>query len=229
MRSDMTKLLRGSSTIKELATCVSALVLCIASGQSAADDTEIFYGADSQTNVLFILDTSGSMLNQDGTGITRLDRLKAALKTVLATNEHFNAGLLSYSGNTILLHEEIMPVADAKAQLIESIVALDTGGGTPTQRALYEGVRYFRGGPSEYAKIDKVATTQTYISPITNQCQSNHIVLLSDGFPTEDTTGHEAMAQSLGVTCETVDVGEGKVSNGTCGEEIAQYLSLIHI
>jgi len=227
MRSDKSKFLRNGSFLKEMATCVSALALCIAAGQSAADDTEIFFGAGTKTNVLFILDNSGSMKNKDGTGITRLDRLKAALKTVLNTNEYFNAGLLAYSSQAIVLHEEIMPVTENKAALIASIDALGIGGGTPTQRALFEGVLYYRGEPAQYAKTESGNTVQTYVSPITNQCQSNHIVLLSDGYPTNDDSGHKAIAESMGVTCETVGVGEGEnnVSNGTCGAEIANYAS----
>ena len=109
-------------------------------------------------------------------------------------------------------------VADTKTQLIDTITALSAGGGTPTQRALYEGMLYYRGENSWGG-----TPAQTYHSPLTNQCQSNHIVLLSDGLPTEDTAGHTQISTAIGKTCTTVDVGN-RTDNGTCGQELAEYL-----
>jgi len=219
MRSNKTTILHKSGILKELATCVSALALCIASGQSAADDTEIFFSTGPQPNVLFILDVSGSMGTvDDNDGLTRLDKLKDALKTLLTSNDRFNAGLLSYSGDAIKLLEEVRPVADTKDALIDTITALSAGGGTPTQRALYEGMRYYRGEPSWSAP-----TAQIYTSPLTNQCQSNHIVLLSDGLPTEDTAGYTQISGSIGTACTAVNVGDS-TNNGTCGLELNEYL-----
>ena len=68
-----------------------------------ADDTEVFFGAQtaqstSYPNVLFILDTSGSMSSQDGTGMTRLDRMKNAVETILDTATNINVGLMRYNG-----------------------------------------------------------------------------------------------------------------------------------
>ena len=224
MRSETTSSLLKGRLVKELATCMSALALCIASGQSAADDTEIFFSTGPQPNVLFILDVSGSMgtVDDDGDGdptndVTRLDKLKAALNVLLNTNDRFNAGLMSYSGHAIELLEDINPVADNKDDLISSINGLYDGGGTPTQRALFEGLLYYQG------KDASAGPAQIYNSPITQQCQSNHIVLLSDGLPTEDSTGHTQISNAIGRACAPVNVGN-KVSNGTCGAELTQYL-----
>lgn len=219
MRSDKVTLPHKSGLFNKLATCVSALALCVAAGQSAADDTEIFFSTGPQPNVLFILDVSGSMGTvDDGDGLTRLDKLKDALHTLLTTNDRFNAGLMSYSGSAIELLEDIHPVADTKTQLLNTITALSAGGGTPTQRALYEGMLYYRGEPSWGG-----TPAQTYNSPLTNQCQSNHIVLLSDGKPTEDVAGQTQISNAIGKACTSVDVGS-KTNNGTCGLELAEYL-----
>ncbi|MCB1755068.1 MAG: VWA domain-containing protein [Gammaproteobacteria bacterium] len=68
-----------------------------------ADDTEIFFGAQtaqstSYPNVLFILDTSGSMDSKDGTGITRLDRMKDAVTQIIDTATNINVGMMRFNG-----------------------------------------------------------------------------------------------------------------------------------
>ena len=202
-----------------MTTCVSAFFLCIAAAQSAADDTEIFVSANQAPNVLFVLDVSASMKEiDDDDGLTRLEKVKAAIKVLLNTNEGFNAGLLTYSGSNIRLRNNIMPVTEARDDLLASLQALKPSGGTLTQSAVYEGLRYYRGDTSMAGTPE-----QTYVSPITQQCQSNHIVLLSDGIPTEDPIGHENISAGIGRACTRVDIGN-RFTNGTCGVELTEYL-----
>gem|GEM_PF-4019728 len=66
------------SRIKTLTSTLLLSSLCL-SPIVTADDTEIFYGrssdaANTNPNILFILDTSGSMSNWDNTGQSRMDR-----------------------------------------------------------------------------------------------------------------------------------------------------------
>lgn len=66
-----------------------------------ADDTEIFFGGSSGTatnNVLFILDTSGSMATDDeGNGTSRMDDLKEAFKSLLSQVNGVNVGMMRFS------------------------------------------------------------------------------------------------------------------------------------
>ena len=67
-----------------------------------ADDTEIFFGGiqDStiKPNILFILDTSGSMNGtDDGQTDTRLDRMKDAFTTVISGLNNVNVGLMRFN------------------------------------------------------------------------------------------------------------------------------------
>ena len=223
MRSDTVRCLLKSRFFKETTTCVSAFLFCIAAAQSAADDTEIFVSATHQPNVLFVLDVSSSMKNvDDNDGVTRLAKVKGALKLLLNSNENFNAGLMAYSGGNhgmgIRLLDNISPVAEAKGDLITSIEGLTHGGGTPTQGALYEGLRYYRGDTSLYGN-----QAQTYVSPLRQECQSNHIVLLSDGIPTEDPLAYTQIGNDIGTTCPSVTVGD-RPGSGTCGVELTEYL-----
>ncbi len=67
---------------------------------SAADDTEIYTGTGIEgvrPNVLFILDTSGSMGNFDGTTQSRMDRMKDALTQMLDDVDNVNIGLMRFT------------------------------------------------------------------------------------------------------------------------------------
>ncbi len=70
--------------------------------QLHADDTEIYLGNTNlatgvRPNVLFILDTSGSMANLDGMAQDRLDRMKDALRTILDDANNINVGLMRFT------------------------------------------------------------------------------------------------------------------------------------
>ncbi len=69
----------------------------------SADDTEIFFGQskdafNNNPNILFILDTSGSMGARDGGTTSRMDRLKVAMRTLLRESSGFRVGLMGFSG-----------------------------------------------------------------------------------------------------------------------------------
>ncbi len=70
---------------------------------SVADDTEIYLGGAAlregiRPNVLFILDTSGSMsATVTGTGMDRLDNMKVAIKQILDGATNINVGLMRFS------------------------------------------------------------------------------------------------------------------------------------
>lgn len=72
----------------------------------------------------------------------------------------------------------------------------------------------------KYCASEHITGAPTYISPFTHECQTNHIVLLTDGEPTADSTAANEVKSITGAGC--IDQSGGR---GTCGEEIASYLS----
>ena len=82
---------------------ITSLSLVLATSIGRADDTEIYFSAGSATesvlrpNVLFILDTSGSMESIADSGQTRLDELKDAMETVLDSLSDVNVGLMRFN------------------------------------------------------------------------------------------------------------------------------------
>jgi type IV pilus assembly protein PilY1 len=66
------------------------------------DDLEIYLGTSNsevtyKPNVLFIMDTSGSMSNKDGTNESRMQRVQNALRNSLGSATNINAGLMRFS------------------------------------------------------------------------------------------------------------------------------------
>lgn len=75
----------------------------VASAVTSADDTEIYFSEslgseNSKSNVMFMLDTSGSMNRTDDIGIRRIDRLKSAMYDVVNFAEDVNIGISSFGG-----------------------------------------------------------------------------------------------------------------------------------
>ena len=87
---------------QHLITLFISSVLAGGINLAVADDLEIYLGTAGQQvtydpNVLFIMDTSGSMTNKDGTSESRMLRVQTALKEVLGTATNINAGLMRFS------------------------------------------------------------------------------------------------------------------------------------
>lgn len=91
-------MLRRNATLISIYFYLSLFVTSV-----CADDTEIFFGGSASSagvispNVLFILDTSSSMTSTDGLGVTRLDRMKEALRNILNDANNINVGLMRFS------------------------------------------------------------------------------------------------------------------------------------
>ncbi len=117
----------------KLTPSILVFIMSVSAGFSAkADDTEIFFGGISssfRSNVLFILDTSGSMSDEDCTGSwynqvcqpTRMERMKSAFQSLLTNMNNINVGLMRYNspGGPILY-----PVTDIDSVLDASAIAV---------------------------------------------------------------------------------------------------------
>lgn len=131
---------------KKIGLCISACLLSFMISFSAfGDDLEIYLGSSStqvtyKPNVLFIMDTSGSMSARDNTYTTRMQKVQDALRNALGNATNINAGLMRFSdfGGPILYPiqdidspvspELIIPVVDGKddASEIGGVIDLDS-------------------------------------------------------------------------------------------------------
>ncbi|MEM7256044.1 MAG: PilC/PilY family type IV pilus protein [Pseudomonadota bacterium] len=152
---------------------------------------------------------------------SRLDRVKVALNSVLENTHGFNAGLMSYSSyvrGQFSLRNEVKAIADTRTSLIDNINSLYASGGTPTQSAMYEGMRYFRGE----SPIDMGGIRSSGPPSVVGTCQSNHIVVLTDGYPYGRSNEYTRIGNHIGINCRN-DRGNNRYG-GNCGIELAQYM-----
>jgi type IV pilus assembly protein PilY1 len=113
--------------INKFIAVLLASSLTLFSSVISADDLEIYLGtAGSEVtynpNVLFIMDTSGSMNNKDGGTESRMLRVQNALKETLNSVTNINAGLMRFSdfGGPVLY--PVRPIDDSVSpEIITSI------------------------------------------------------------------------------------------------------------
>lgn len=115
-----------SASFKSLFILITSVIFTQA---TLADDLEIYLGTSGSQvtynpNVLFIMDTSGSMTAKDYTTESRMLRVQNALKQTLSSVTNINAGLMRFSdyGGPVLY--PVRPIDDAvRPEIITSISA----------------------------------------------------------------------------------------------------------
>jgi len=84
-------------------TCflLGLLLPALALFPAQADDTEVLFSTGTTPNVLFILDSSGSMSGIDpGNDSTRMRQMQDAMIQLIGSSENMNVGLMQFSGSS---------------------------------------------------------------------------------------------------------------------------------
>jgi len=110
---------------------------------------------------------------------------------------------------------------------------LTPSGNTPLTESLYEAYRYYSGETRLYgsgSSTDAGALSGgSYDSPITNECQDNNIVLLSDGLPTADQFADNEISAIVPGTCNfddtSTDEDDQDGNGGSCLDDLAGYMA----
>lgn len=123
----------------------------------------------------------------DGTDLTtglipndyRMNVAKNVAANVVNDNTNLRMGLTAFNtddGGRVLENCATGNTTD----LLDSISGLTASTWTPLGETLYEVTRYFRGMDGYYNDVD-------YTSPIQYRCQKNFVIVITDGYPTQDT------------------------------------------
>ena len=202
-----------------------------------ADVDEVVNWGSSPTNTLYTF-YNGNYLNwYYGTTVTqrKIDILQDVTVNMLNGISGVNVGLMRFNfnqGGTVI--HEMADVATNRTSLVSMVNGLTLNGWTPLTETLYEAGLYFRGSDIHYGDSGATAAGarngafgtpgySDYNSPVSDACQSNYIVLITDGLPTQDVDANSlVVAQpSYGTVVGGGSCGSG---DGACLPEAAEYL-----
>ncbi len=176
------------------------------------------------------------------TSRSRIDIMKDVMTNLVNSVTGVNIGLMRFSSNgnggmVATAIDDIGPIGATgtgtqRQIFIDELNNMTASGNTPLSETFYEAVMYFQGKGVDYG-IDSTEgnwsngplypstaasrSGDTYISPITNECQKNYVVILTDGDPVSD----ELNATRRGRIGSDV-IGCGTTNN--CLDEIARSI-----
>lgn len=166
------------------------------------------------------------------TSDTRTNVMKNAAKSLVDNFDDMNIGLMRFDGNDggYVVHH-FSDIETDGANIKTKIDALGASGNTPLAETLWEAHRYFKGLSVDYGtngNRDSAAVSGgNYNSPVENSnvvvdCQSNYVVYLTDGQPTQD-SGRDTQITALGQgTCSHTG---GTTADSTCLDEMSAFMA----
>lgn len=187
--------------------------------------------------------------------ISRFQAVKEAIDSIVSTSNDINIGLMgfngyggSWDGSSSSPHYDggqvrfaMEDIATARTPFINYVLDpnFKTNSWTPLSETYYEAIHYFAGKTPPYGTKSKASPKSvsasldsdgTYKSPITNECQANHIVFLTDGDPTRDTLSTSKLSKLSGYsdmscasTKETTTEGNKTIIDGNCLDRLAEW------
>ncbi len=193
-------------------------------------------------NYINFVNTAGN-----STTLTRLQIVQQVLTDIIDSTAGINAALMRYDASGSSLggsFVEPMQAIDASTRtgFNNSINALTAGGATPLAETLYEAMLYYRGEhvyfgnnatPSNVSSVLDPSDSSRYASPIEFQCQSNFIVMLTDGDPVADDSadsvingGNAAFGDFFPGVAGAAGVSDSCTFNSgdDCLDELADYM-----
>lgn len=176
------------------------------------------------------------------TNATRMKTVVDVVKDLTYSLNNINLGLMRFDDNSNggIIDIPIQDV-DVSGPLIRSkLDSYTPNGGTPLEESMYEAYRYYFGEDWYFGKDASPNSSDsgsliggsgdTYKTPIEAVCQKNHIILLTDGEPTSDSSANTKIKNLIanislpdGITFP--DAQETDCSgNGDCMDELAYWM-----
>ncbi len=207
---------------------------------NGADESYVFYSP----NYLNWLEGGGTIVQSR---LEIMQIVATQTINQLEASNNVNVGLMQFSNNTNngcsntatseggMVLEPIGEIGDNADALRAAIDALNADGCTPLSETMYEAYLYLSGGSVDYGLNSRktpgtggshpsVATsrevapnTGIYKSPLTESCEKNFVVLLTDGLPTADNSANTEIQALIGGTCD----GSG---DGRCLDDLTEYM-----
>ncbi len=167
---------------------------------------------------------------------TRMEVVVDVVKSLTNSLSNINLGLMRFdmSANGGFVDVPVSDISGSGALIRNKLDNYFPQGGTPLEETMSEAARYYRGEtlsygnnstPNDSVAASKISSnSQTYKSPITASCQKNHIILLTDGEPTSDTSSNSDVRNKIA----SLDLPQGLSSNcsgdGDCLDELTYWM-----
>ena len=185
---------------------------------------------------------SGNYMNwyHDSSNNTTSTRMEVVVDVVTELTEslsNINLGLMRFDQNSDggMIDIPISDITTSGAQIRTALDSYYPQGGTPLEETMYEAARYYRGEswvfgdnaqPNASVSDSRVGGGNTYKSPIEADCQKHHIILLTDGEPTNDSSANDYIHDLIsGLTLDPdLDLESDCSGNGDCLDELAYWM-----
>ncbi len=188
----------------------------------------------------YLIDTTVPVL---GSAPTRFEEVSRAMTALIDTNTSINVGLMTFDANYRWPYSSgtdridgggvIFPVEDintgrtAFKTALGNLVPITA---TPLSETYHEALQYFGGKPVRYGLTSGPASVSAsmdaggnYISPITNECQKNSIIVLTDGLPTHDNLTSAELNLLPGFTDTTACRSTDTYGDSHCMDNMAAW------
>lgn len=184
---------------------------------------------------------TGNYLNwyhnsSNATTSTRLEVVVDVVKNLTESLTDINLGLMRFDrySDGGMIDVPVTDIATSGLQIRNKLDTYIASGGTPLEETMYEAGRYYRGeewtfGNDSYpnssvSESRQGAASSDYQSPIEASCQKNHIILLTDGEPTSDTSANGLVKSLIASTTLPSGLSQSCSGNGDCMDELAYWL-----
>ena len=222
---------------------------------NSSSSKKIDWGTSGEADVTFYTGHYLNWAKNPTTSRTRLEIMQEAATNLLDNmSDNVNVGLMRYSNDSssnadggMVMHP-IERIEDARGPIKAAIADFRASGWTPLSETLYEAHQYFVGDSvvwgrtsDQFRDVDNSDTPSVpaacvggvnctasgvkYKSPMTEDCQKNFIVFLTDGLPTRDVSSDDDIEKLIGKDCDIEPnsmLEEDGV--GICTDDLAKYL-----
>lgn len=167
---------------------------------------------------------------------TRMEVVVDVVTELTKTLSNINLGLMRFDrySDGGMIDVPISDIAISGPQIRSTLDTYYPSGGTPLEETMYEASRYYRGdewvfGNDSYPNSSVSESRQStsspdYKSPIEESCQKNHIILLTDGEPSNDTGANGVVRNLIASSSLPAGLSKSCSGNGACLDELSYWL-----
>lgn len=163
---------------------------------------------------------------------TRLDVVRDVVKDLTRSLTNINLGLMRFdrSSGGGMIDVPVGDIENTGSLIRDKLDSYIASGGTPLSETLYEGMMYYReaewdfgssANPNNSVPGSLNSNGTTYKTPIEATCQKNHIILLTDGEPTNDDEANNKIRNLVNSMTLPSGLSSSCSGHGGCLDELA--------